>query len=176
MYLLSRSFSRGARLALLVVTLCAVSQHAAAEQFSSHALRGMHRMNVAVEGVPTDFARYGLTANELRKQVEDRLTAAGLQVADDAAAQNDPAVGQLRVKLTAVTSTYGYYSYSVALQARRKIPLSADGGFVSQKVWSDGRSGVSNPNELRKIYPVVDELLSGFIGAQGSDNVAATGH
>ena len=176
MPVLSRCSSLGAQLALLIVMLSSVSPCAAAQQFASHALRGMHRVNVAVEGVPADFARYGLRADELRKHVEDGLSAAGLQVADDAAAQSDAAVGQLRVKLTTVTSTYGYYSYAVSLQARRKIPLSADGGFISQNVWSDGRSGISNPGELRKIYPVVDELLNGFVGAQGSDNVAATGH
>lgn len=145
-----------------------------AQQFADHALRGMHRVNVAVDGVNADFARYGLSAAELRQHVEEKLAAAGLEAADDASAQSDATVGQLRVKLTAVESSYGFYSYAVSLQARRKIPLSADGGFVSQNVWSNGQSGISNPTELRKIYGVVDELLAGFLSVHGSDNVAAS--
>lgn len=161
---------------LLVLSLLGFTQFAIAEQFESNALRGLHRVNVAVEGIAPDFARYGLSSAEMRRHVEEKLAAAGLEVADDAVAQSDAVVGQLRVKLTAVESSYGYYSYAVALQARRKIPLSADGGFVSQKVWENGQSGISNPSDLRKIYPVVDQLLAGFLSAHGNENGAAGAH
>ena len=173
---MSRSVPCAPRAALLwfvTVLSVALPQASYAEQFAAHALRGMHRLNVAVEGVNADFARYGLGAVEMRQRIEAKLTAAGLEVADDTVAASDAAVGQLRVKLTAVESSYGYYSYAVALQARRKILLSADGGFVSQAVWNNGQSGISNPSDLRKIYSVVDELLTGFVSAHGSDNVAA---
>jgi len=165
---------RAARTSLLALILLACMQAAfAAEQFAANALRGLHRVNVAVEGIPPDFARYGLRSDEMRRHVEDRLTTAGLEVADDGAAQSDATVGQLRVKLTAVESSYGFYSYAVALQVRRKIPLSAEGGFVSQNVWTNGQSGISNPSDLRKLYPVVDQLLTAFVSAHGNDNVAA---
>ena len=165
---------RPALMTLLTLLLALMTSASHAQQFADHALRGMRRINVAVEGVNADFARYGLSADEMRRHVEEKLTAAGLEAADDASAQSDAAVGQLRVKLTAVESSYGFYSYAVALQARRKIPLSAEGGFVSQQVWTNGQSGISNPSELRKIYGVVDELLAGFISTHGSDNVAAS--
>lgn len=164
---------RAALMWLVTVLSVALAQASYAEQFAAHALRGMQRINVAVEGVNADFARYGLRAVEMRQRIEAKLAAAGLEVADDTVAASDAAVGQLRVKLTAIESSYGYYSYAVALQARRKIPLSADGGFVSQAVWNSGQSGISNPSELRKIYSVVDELLAGFVRAHGRDNVTA---
>lgn len=164
---------RAALMWLVTVLGVALAQASDAEQFAAHALRGMQRINVAVEGVNADFARYGLRAVEMRQRIEAKLAAAGLEVADDTVAARDAAVGQLRVKLTAIESSYGYYSYAVALQARRKIPLSADGGFVSQAVWNSGQSGISNPSELRKIYSVVDELLAGFVSAHGRDNVTA---
>ena len=173
---MSRSAScapRAALVWLVTVLSVALAQASDAEQFAAHALRGMQRVNVAVEGVHPDFARYGLRAVEMRQRIEAKLTAAGLEVADDTMAASDAAVGQLRVKLTAVESSYGYYSYAIALQARRKIPLSADGGFVAQAVWNNGQSGISNPSDLRKIYLLVDELLVGFVSAHGSDNVAA---
>lgn len=164
---------RAALMWLVTVLSVALAQASYAEQFAAHALRGMQRINVAVEGVNADFARYGLRTLEMRQRIEAKLAAAGLEVADDTVAARDAAVGQLRVKLTAIESSYGYYSYAVALQARRKIPLSADGGFVSQAVWNSGQSGISNPSELRKIYSVVDELLAGFVSAHGRDNVTA---
>ena len=168
-----RCAPRAALVWLVTVLSVALSQASYAEQFAAHALRGMQRVNVAVEGVNPDFARYGLSVGEMRQRIEAKLIAAGLEVADDAAAQSDAAVGQLRVKLTAVESSYGYYSYAIAVQARRKIPLSADGGFVSQAVWNNGQSGISNPSDLRKIYLLVDELLADFVSTHGSDNVAA---
>ena len=174
---MSRSVQRLSRTALtwlVTVLTVALAQASNAEQFAANALRGMHRVNVAVEGVNADFARYGLSAGEMRQRVEAKLVAAGLAVADDTAAESDAAVGQLRVKLTAVASSYGYYSYAVAVQARRKIPLSAAGGFVSQAVWNNGQSGISNPSDLRKIYAVLDELLAAFLSAHGSDNVASS--
>lgn len=175
MFLSSTSAIRAALLLLTAIFgLAAFPVHA--EEFAANALRGMQRVNVAVDGVNADFARYGLSAAELRRHVEERLAAAGLETADDASAQRDASVGQLRVKLTAVESSYGFYSYAVALQARRKIPLSADGGFVSQNVWHNGQSGISNPSDLRKIYGVVDELLAGFVSVHGSDNVAKAAH
>ena len=175
MFLPTTSGLRPALLLLMAMCgLAAAPLHA--EEFAAHALRGMQRVNVAVDGVNADFARYGLSAAELRRHVEERLSAAGLETADDASAQSDARVGQLRVKLTAVESSYGYYSYAVALQARRKIPLSAEGGFVSQNVWQNGQSGISNPSDLRKIYGVVDELLTGFLSVHGSDNVAKAAH
>ncbi len=159
--------------ATTMVIIVALSQAACAEEFAANALRGMHRINVAVDGVNPDFARYGLRADEMRRHVEEKLNAAGLEVADDATALRDATVGQLRIKLTVVEGSYGYYSYAMALQARRKIPLSAEGGFVSHNVWANGQSGISNPSDLRKLYPVVDELLAGFLSAHGSDNVAS---
>ena len=173
MSLLPRSAPRTTIIWLLTMLTVLLSQAGFAEPFAAHGLRGMHRINVAVDGVNPDFARYGLSSDELRKHVEEKLVATGFEVADDATAQRDATVSQLRVKLTTVESSYGYYSYAVALQARRKIPVSADGGFVSQDVWNNGQSGISNPSDLRKIYPVVDELLAGFVSAHGSDNVAA---
>ena len=164
---------RAALVWLVTVLSVALSQASYAEQFAANALRGVQRLNVAVEGIHPDFARYGLSAGEMSQRVEAKLVAAGLEVADDTKAASDAAVAQLRVKLTAVESSYGYYSYAIALEARRKIPLSADGGFVSQAVWNNGQSGISNPSDLRKIYSAVDELLVGFLSALGSDNVTS---
>lgn len=158
----------GRAFALLLLAALPALGHA--DTFAAHALRGMTRVNVAVDGVQADFARYGLTPGEVRAHVEQKLGAAGVQVADDATAEREAGVGQLRVKLTAVASSYAFYSYALALEARRKLALGEGGGFVSQNVWSTGQSGVVNPSDLRNLYAVIDTLLANFIAAHGADN------
>lgn len=173
------------RLCRRVLVLCAwlcvacPPRGTAAEQFANHALRGMQRVNVAVEGVEPDFARYGLRAEEVRRHVEVKLAAAGLKIADDAAAQRDAAVSQLQVKLTIVENVYAFYSYALGLQARRKLSLGAEGSFIAQNVWSSGESGVINPTDMPRLFEVIDRLLAKFLSAHGADNVAtgtATAH
>lgn len=156
--------------ALVVALLFCVVTHAVAQDFSAQPLRGFGPVNVAVDGVPPDYARYGLTADELRRHVETGLTTAGFTVVDDATAKRDAGVGQLRVKLRTVMSAYGFYSYALAFEARRKLPLAA-GGFTSQSVWSTGQSGVLTESELPRLVGVCDTLLAAFTAAHGADNV-----
>jgi hypothetical protein len=151
--------------------LCGVAS-AHAEPFSAHALRGIQHINVAVSGVDDNFTRYGFTSVALRQRVEQRLHTAGIDIADDETAAHDPLAGQLQIKLTTVETVYAYYSYAMAAQAQRKIPLGDSGGFTSQNVWSVGQSGVVNPSDLRTLYEVADQLVDQFIAAHGVDNVA----
>ncbi len=142
--------------------------------FSAGALRGVARVEVHVEGVPDDFARYGLQAAELRQRVRDRLTGVGLTVLEDAAAADDDA-SRLTVRLHTNQDPYGLYSYSLALRLARKLPLPAgSGAFISDTVWSQGRNGVINPTDLRRMYGYVDELLDAFLAAHGRDNTAVS--
>ncbi|MGE0858264.1 MAG: hypothetical protein AB7I01_02860 [Gammaproteobacteria bacterium] len=157
---------------LVAALLFCVVAHGAAQDFSAQPLRGFGPVNVAVDGVEPDYARYGLSADALRRHVEAGLTAAGFTVVDDAVASRDAGVGQLRVKLRAVLSAYGFYSYALALEARRKLPLAA-GSFVSQSVWSTGQSGVLTSSELPRLIGVSDTLLAAFTAAHGADNVGA---
>lgn len=159
--------------ALVAMLLLCVVVTAVAQDFSAQPLRGFGPVNVAVDGVERDYARYGLTADELRRHVEAGLTTAGFTVVDDATANRDASVGQLRVKLRAVLSAYGFYSYALAFEARRKLPLTA-GGFTSQSVWSTGQSGVLNASELPRLIGVSDTLLAAFTAAHGADNVGAS--
>jgi hypothetical protein len=166
-----RGLVRGALL-VCCAAFCAVAP--AAGDDSANALRGLTRLAIAIEGVPADFARYGLTAAELERQVEERLTAAGFEIVDAAHAQADAAVGQLRIKLTTVTDLYAYYSYALSAAARRKLPLAPDGSaWVSQEVWQQGVSGILNPSDLKRVYGLVDDLIDAFIAAHDAHNAGS---
>lgn len=158
--------------ALVAMLLLGAAASAAAQDFSAQPLRGFGAVNVAVDGVLPDYARYGLSADGLRRHVEASLASAGFSVVDAATASREASVGQLRVKLRAVQSAYGFYSYALALEARRKLPLAA-GGFTSQNVWSTGQSGVLNASELPRLVGVSDTLIAAFTAAHGADNVGA---
>ncbi|MCB1749415.1 MAG: hypothetical protein H6977_14360 [Gammaproteobacteria bacterium] len=154
---------------LLCVTLTSATH--AADTFSANALAGVGRVQVEVEGVANDFARYGLTPDELRRRVEARLAAYGLPVVDAAGARSHADAAQLLVKLTTNRDQYSMYFYAISLRLKRKVPLDASGtSFAAQEVWSEGQHGILNPSDLKAIYGYVDTLLDAFITAHGRDN------
>ena len=72
-------------LATCIVAMMAVGAHAGT--FSAKVLRGIDRLYVAVDGISVKFERNGLTAGELRKRTEDRLSAYGIEIVSEAVAQ-----------------------------------------------------------------------------------------
>ena len=70
MFTHARTAPRRAAAWLRSLTLASCAPWAVAEQFSGSALRGLHRLNVALEGIAPDFARYGLVAVEMPQHVQ----------------------------------------------------------------------------------------------------------
>jgi hypothetical protein len=161
-----------ARLLLLsALFLLTPAQAAAADNFSTQALRGVDRILIAVDGISPNFARYGLTATEMEARIATRLGATGIAVVAKTDAEADPAASQLRVALTAHENLYGLFSYRVAVEIQRKVPLDREGSsYVAQTVWSAGHSGLLNPSDLNRIYGSVDQLLDQLINAHGAQN------
>jgi len=157
---------------LVFVSLLSLHNAATAGEHGTNALRGVSRLHVTVVGVDANFARYGLTAPELRRRVEQRLASAGLGVADEASAASDAAVGELRIKLTAIESSYAFYSYALAVQCRRNVTFGPD-SFVPHAVWSRAQNGVINPSNLQDVYGYADGLVTAFLLDHGVDNGAA---
>lgn len=170
---LSRLF--GGLLLGLAGSLCAATTAAANQGFSALALRGVAAVTVSVEGVRRDYARYGLTADELQARLTSRLAAAGIEVISETAANTDPRASQLRALVTAYEGSYSLISYRVAIELQRKLPLDASGqSFVAQTVWSQGRGGILNPSDLTRIYGYADELLDHFVADYGTQNGSTT--
>jgi hypothetical protein len=167
--------SRGCRLRCLAAGLVLViAAGVEAGSFSGAALRGVDRVTVAVVGIPAKFERYGLTAGELRKQTEDRLSAHGIEILSEAAALKDKQAGQIQIKLYTNEDSFAFYSYKISVQFQRKLPLDPDGeSFVAETVWSDGRNGVINPSDLKNVYGYVGEILEKFTIEHGRQNVPA---
>ena len=157
-------------LATCIVAMLAVGAHAGT--FSAKVLLGVDRLYVAVDGIPAKFERNGLTAGELRKRTEDRLSAYGIEIVSEAVAVKDNQAAQLLIKLNANEDASALVFYRVSVQLKRKLPLDATGqSFISETVWSDGRSGVIDPFNLGNVYGYVGEILEKFIAAHGRHNV-----
>ena len=170
---MNNSYSIMAGAVMSFLTLLATATHAE-EEFAAGTLRGLHRVQVVIEGIAPDFERYGLSAAELRHRVEAQLTAAGIVVANESTAQSEADVGQVRVKLNTVEAVYSLYSYAVTVQVRRKLALGGDGhGYISQPVWTRGQNGVLNPSDLPQVYGFSEALIAMLVLAHGSDNGAA---
>ncbi|MGE0483418.1 MAG: hypothetical protein AB7Q81_04720 [Gammaproteobacteria bacterium] len=164
-------FLHASRTLALVLLLVTVVTARAADEFSANALAGIGRVQVAVEGIADEFARYGLTTEEMRQRVEARLAAYGLPVVDATTARTQPDAAQLLVKLTTNRDQYSMYFYAVSLRLKRKVPLDATGSsYASSEVWSEGQHGILNPSDLKAVYGYVDTLLDAFVNAHGRDN------
>lgn len=164
--------STGPLLLALFALLFVVGARAGENAFTAHALRGVQRVTIAVEGIPTDGPRYGLTAAELEERAAAQLSAAGLEVIDTATAVREPGASQLRLRLTANLNPYAIYHYALSVRLERKLPLDPSGtSFIAETVWSEGQSGVLNPSDLPRLYAVAAGLTATFLAAHGQQNV-----
>ncbi|MEQ8233843.1 MAG: hypothetical protein RLW61_08405 [Gammaproteobacteria bacterium] len=161
-----------AALLLALVSTIVLAQSDGA--FEAQPLAGVNRVELTVTGVPDDFARYGLTAHELRERISAALTGHGLEVVDAASAARDPRAARLHLRFDANRNPYAFYHYGISLRLLRKLPLdAAAAGYVATEVWSAGRHGVIEPADMKPIYGFADELVARFLAEHGRDNAAA---
>jgi len=154
-----------------LLTLFAGAIHADDDAFGASPLAGVASVQVAVSGVPDDFARYGLTAAEMRGRVVAHLSRYGLPVIDAAQATREPHAARLDVRFDANRNPYAFYHYGISLRLLRKLPLGeAAAGFVATEVWSTGQHGIIEPADMKPIYGYLDTLVERFVAAHGHDN------
>jgi len=134
------------------------------------ALAGITHVQLDISGIPDEFARFGLTADEMSAKVRLKLIAAGLHMAQ-AGSPPAAASGTLRVSLYANEMQYGFYSYAVSVGFERKVPISPDGNsYIAHEVWRQGQHGVINPSDLKAIYGFAETLVGDFLKQHSKDN------
>lgn len=158
-------------LLLILLATTALTSHAADDAFGASPLAGVASVQVAVSGVPDEFARYGLTASEMHERVTAQLSRYGLPVVDAAQAAREPDAARLDVRFDANRNPYAFYHYGISLRLLRKLPLGeAAAGFVATEVWSAGQHGIIEPADMKPIYGYLDALVERFVAAHGRDN------
>lgn len=147
---------------------------AAADGGRAHlALKGIQAVTVEIDGVHSDWSRYGLDYARLQSGIEERLRAAHFLVLSGAEAAQSPAAAVLKLRLRMVQSTYYYYSYSLQLEASQKLALAGgSGAYVLQPVWSEGGNGTVLPEEMTRLNAETGQLVDRFIAEHGAQNAA----
>ncbi|MEM7543439.1 MAG: hypothetical protein AAF384_17910 [Pseudomonadota bacterium] len=140
----------------------------AAEDAHGKALRGVAGYFVEVEGVHPDFARYGLTTQDLRERVTQTLIRSGVSTLTREEIADDAQGGRLLLSLRTNRETMTFYFYGLALRAEREIPIG-DGG-LNQTVWSDTEIGVAKPFELKRVLKLAESLTEKLIEAHQRAN------
>ncbi|MCG3145933.1 MAG: hypothetical protein HONDAALG_03693 [Gammaproteobacteria bacterium] len=110
-------------------------------------------MAVQVVGLEKDFKRLGLSEEDIRAAVSQRLQAAGYQAA---------ASGGLTLALVlkySYSGTTGIYSYSTTISARG----SGKGGAAVN--WSGGETGTAQDRDLRKLKDIFLKHVDAFLAA-----------
>ncbi|MCC6714492.1 MAG: protein kinase, partial [Gammaproteobacteria bacterium] len=108
---------------------------------------------VQVVGLEKDFKRLGLSEEDIRAAVSQRLQAAGYQAA---------ASGGLTLALVlkySYSGTTGIYSYSTTISARG----SGKGGAAVN--WSGGETGTAQDRDLRKLKDIFLKHVDAFLAA-----------
>jgi hypothetical protein len=154
------------------IAMPAAADFGSDEQTAYLALKGVREVVLDVTGFAPDFEPSGLRGTEIRQAVAAQLQSGGINVVDESVASQSPAAAVLHVELHADRTMYGPYSYAARLQLDQKIPIGSAGGFVSEKVWSQGTTGWVTPGELHRVNGEVRSLVQSFLAEHSLQNGA----
>jgi hypothetical protein len=155
--------------ATLLIAACALSfatsVHGAdpSGDFSFMTLNGLDKAAVEIQGVHRDFKRYGLEASTVKSAVETKLQEHGIAVVSLDDAKRIPNAVLIQISLNANQDQVQIYFYGISLEVKQKIPINQAGGFISQNIWSTGKTGVIDPADLGRMNGYIDDLLNLFL-------------
>ena len=147
----------------ILCLLSVATVHAGNDTFAGMTLRGLTKVTVAIDGIHRDFEKYGLTASDLKSQIEAELNNHGIVVSDEHGLLNDPQVARLRIKVNANENQYRFYHYAIRLELAQKIPMNDNGGYIAETTWTSSRTGVIMPMDLRRLNTFADDLVAIFL-------------
>jgi hypothetical protein len=127
-------------------------------------LKGITAIKVVVESLGPDVEKDGLTSEQVRAEVEQRLGQAGITV--------DPSAAEyLYVKISTVKPPSGFYAYSLHIEFRQPVSLLRDSSVVAYAItWDAGRIGTVGAANLRNLRNSVAGTVDEFITAYREQN------
>ncbi|HTT08196.1 MAG TPA: hypothetical protein VMH34_05335 [Gammaproteobacteria bacterium] len=143
-----------------------------ADEFSHLTLRGIQTIALDFNGFYGDVQRCGVSEDSLRSEIERRLVQAGLKLIPRDQIAQTPQAALLLVDLHVDYASYYYYSYSVALKLKQKIPLADPQSYTSETVWTRGNNGIAEFSRLCKIYDETRALVDVFVAEHAAQNAA----
>lgn len=136
-------------------------------------LRGLSGVGVLVEQLSPEVEKEGLIKNQLQREVELKLRAAGIKVLTREEALTTPGEPYLYINInvnTAKTES-DIYPYSVDLLLMQKVSLLRDPQQTTYAVtWSTGGVGSIEKSIVGQLRNSVEEMVSLFIKAYQAEN------
>jgi hypothetical protein len=124
-------------------------------------LRGVTRVNVVIEELPSDAINDGLTKDQLQTDVELRLRGARLQIAGTAYAL-------LYVNTHLMKSRAGLYIYNVVVQVEQPVTVLANSTITVAPTWHQEGMGSEMASTMAqtvrdKVAFLVDKFLNDYL-------------
>jgi hypothetical protein len=160
---------------LLFFTMTAGSLYAIDSELTRRTLLGIKGVSVAVENPQPNIQKYaqrfGLTRDQLQKDIEQRLTKAGITVLN----QEKWLQTSGRPVLYVIVNTHEYekywYAYTIIVDLMQITTLEASSDIKTlASTWSINMAGIANIGTLNTIKGDVNALVDRFIDAHLSAN------
>lgn len=155
----------------VLLTGLTIKSHAVAgddNHFSPDPLKGVNTLALEVNGIEDNYYRYGLSAEQLRNDLRQRLEAAGFRIIETRSLGETPGAALLKLDVRLYENSY-YYSLGMSLSLRRKVALEGS-GFATIQAWSEGKVGALSATEFSKVHRYSSELVGNFISAHKQQN------
>ena len=153
---------KNAFVALTSIVLFCSNMAAQNSEESRKSLKGITGFYVSVEQLDNAIEKEGLTTDQIRTDVELKLSTAGIQVFTKEQASHASGKPLLRVDL-AIGSKQGLYPYALDIGARQMVRLERDPAVtVYATTWSVGSAGIAG---LLSVRDTVKDLLDEFLNA-----------
>lgn len=168
---------------LITLIITAVSLSAAAasgyidnENFANISLKGLNTIAINIDPpFGSDYTTLrvtsGVSKEDLKQQIEQRLRNAGFNVISIEQSLENPEAVVLNLRMRLVMPWSLFYQYSLDLSVKQKVPLPAgNNAFYSVETWSDGIHGAVSQSDLKYVNNYSLQLVDNFISAYQAQN------
>jgi hypothetical protein len=142
------------------------------EVYQRTSLRGLNGVHVLVADLDTEDEIYGLDITQIRKDIDDMLRAAGINVLTREEAMKTPGIPCLYVNIDTMKGSDGFYAYSTTVELLQGVYLIRNPDIRTYaETWSTGVKGIAaEPNLKQTIQDDLRDILDVFINNYFSVN------
>lgn len=160
---------------LLLCTIAVLPAFAEDADVSRGTLKGLRGVCVLVENIQPNIQKYaqkyGLSAPQIQKEIEQRLRAAGIRVVSGNDWLNMPGRPALYVNINTHETEKYWYAYDIKLELRQIVFLEANPKVRTLTgTWYINMTGMANIGNLHVIKNDTMVLVERFVGAYRAVN------
>jgi hypothetical protein len=156
-------------LAIVVLMLICGNAYALDDEHSRNSLRGLKGIYVLIEPLREEIVKDGLTMDDIRADVEDKLRLAGIPVLSKEESLKEPGRAYLYIQETVSKPVGKVYVYNINVELNQEIYLVRSPGVLCiGATWSTGGTGIAVT--LRYIRDAIKKYIDEFSTAYLSVN------